>query len=674
MIKMLDLDSLNNAQREAVMHRGGPLLVLAGPGSGKTYTITQRIFYLMEVERIPPGKILVITFTKDAALSMQSRFREQSDQTYPVSFGTFHSVFYHILRESHALNCNKLLTVSQKRNLLFPIIRNYIPQEEQQDRKDTLLEDADQILSAISFFKNTCDESKALEKLPKEWQPHFHAIRKAYEKKRQQERAIDFDDMVCECRSLLSREKPVREYWQGRFDHILIDEFQDINPVQYEVIRLLASDSCSLFAVGDDDQAIYGFRGSEPACLKRFVEDYEAEQICLRINYRSRPEIVLASGSVITENKERFAKQLTASLDRPDIPYDTGKPVSIRAFEEREQQYQYLLARLQEPDYGKTTGILFRTNSYMQGFAARLSREGIPYEMKEKAVSIYGHFIVKDIMAYLRIAQGEDSRALYLQVMNKPSRYISREALGEGTPDYGKMISYYQKKEGDAFRSKVVEAIRLWERQMQQLGNMPLFLAVQYIRKAMGYEKYLRERAGRKSEKMQEWEELLGWLTTDASGYGTVSDWLQAQDAYSGLMEEKKQDRKGEKPLLSLMTVHASKGLEFDRVWIPDCNENIFPHGRMPDEKTCEEERRIFYVAMTRAKESLELLYLTGTKERPRLPSRFLNPLFRDHSSTSSSNSQLSRYSSKASATFSYSSSSSMKSSSGSSLGSSGFS
>lgn len=666
---MLDLKSLNQAQREAVMHGEGPLLVLAGPGSGKTFTITQRIFFLLERCRISPENILVITFTKDAALSMQSRFLELSEQTFPVNFGTFHSVFYHILKESHFLDTkqsNPILTEPQKKKLLLPILKNYISPQELKSGQNDLAEETSMLLSAISFYKNTGEKNEAEKKLSEQLQSNFQGIFSEYERVRRKRKMIDFDDMVYECRRVLSKDAGLREYWQNRFHHILVDEFQDINPMQYEVLRLLLKEPYNIFAVGDDDQAIYGFRGSKPACLKQFVKDYQASQICLNINYRSRQEIIKVSQAVINENRDRFPKQLSASLDKDDLEYDGTDPVRLCAFEEREQQYQYLLGRLREQKKEKSIGVLFRTNSYMQALATRLSKEGIPYFMKEKSKSIYEHFLVKDIMAYIKVASGQGSRALFLQIMNKPSRYISRDSLGlgEGMPDFGRIMQYYERKEKNSQNMQVLQSLEKWKKQMEYLSKLSPFPAVQFIRKGIGYDNYLREKALGKKAQLQEWEELLHWLGSDAAQYKTMQEWVEAQEQYTNSLE---QDKRGalltENPVISLMTVHASKGLEFDTVLIPDCNEKIYPHGNMPDETLCMEERRIFYVALTRAKESLELLYLIGTKERPKLPSRFLTKLLKqseNHSSTNSSNSQLSRYSSNASATFSYSSSSSI--------------
>lgn len=694
------LENLNGPQREAVVRDEKALLVLAGPGSGKTTVIVKRIQYLISQMHVPPEQILVITFTKDAARSMQQRFQRQSDQCLPVNFGTFHSVFYRILLQSapHPSNASNdspeistgafadtsietstgiggagLLTAARKKELIIPILKERKGKAGQSGPDaDTIAAEAGEMLSAISFYKNTEDEAGAAAKLAPEWKPLFREVLAAYQGEVRKRKLLDFDDMVYECRRLLAEDRALREYWQKRFSHILIDEFQDINPLQYQVVKLLAGTSCSLFAVGDDDQAIYGFRGSRPACLRQFAEEFRAGQVLLNLNYRSRREIVEASVKVIGENRERFPKELSAAKERqqafsgqpvpfPRVQADAGRPVRILRFEEREQQSAYLREQIEafRKDFPeKSCAVLFRTNTFMQGFAAGLTKAGIPYAMREKAGNIYDHFIVRDVMAYLRFAAGERTRQVFLQIMNKPVRYLRRDALADAeNVDFGEMARWYREYGGVRGPDRL-DALDRLQNQFRAMSKMPPHLAVRYVCKAVGYEGYLRGRAAGE-DKRQEWLELLEWLKGDARGYETVQAWLQAQRNYSPAGDGFSQNGAAANAV-QLMTVHAAKGLEFHKVWIPDCNEKTFPHGGMPDRETVEEERRIFYVGMTRAKESLELLYLTGTRERPRLMSRFLNPIVEDYSSKSSSNSQLSRYSSKASATFSYSSSSSM--------------
>lgn len=711
---MLDFSNLNEAQRKAVAWSGGPLLLLAGPGSGKTFTVTTRIRYLLE-QGIPPDQILVITFTKDAAVEMQRRFRQMSGQSFPVQFGTFHSVFYHILLESNGFRPLNLLNDSRKKNIMLTILKRYQGSGE-------LSEDAVRILSAISLYKNTADWERAAAAVPPEWRQHFEEIFASYSKTVREAGAVDFDDMLFECRRMLEEDLSARQCWQARFRHILIDEFQDCNPVQYAVIRLLSAEPYHIFAVGDDDQSIYGFRGAEPDILRQFTEDYQAERLLLDVNYRSTEEIVRASLAVIEENANRFPKALRAAAltgeakpeterkagkkakpetegragkkgkaeaegkagkeAKPETKRKAGKEgkaeaerkagkegkaeaeaktekkvgvepereapeekaaltgestgVQIRAFRDRAAQEGWLLQqagswRERHGEDGARCAVLFRTNSQMQKAAAALHGAGISFYKREAVKNVYEHFIAKDMMAYLLLASGEWRREYLLRIVNRPVRYISREAVGEGR-SIPEMQEYYRRQlkgqMGD-YRWEVLERLSCLRRQLDSLSCMPPALGIRYILKAVDYDSYLREAAKGSPEKLAEWRELGEWLKEDAARYQTVRAWAEAQEDYGEGLERGPAPgvNAEEAEPLWLMTAHGAKGLEFDRVIIPDCNERTFPYGELLGQESIEEERRIFYVAMTRAKKSLELLYLTGDRARPRLPSRFLNPL-----------------------------------------------
>lgn len=668
---MPDLSTLNEAQRRAVTWGEGPLLVLAGPGSGKTTVIVNRILYLLE-RGVPPESVLVITFTRDAALSMQQRFRQHSEKTQPVVFGTFHSVFYQILRESGDIRQRNLLTESQKKHIMTVLLKQYDAQAKNAGFDGNLADEAEKLLCAVSLYKNTGDFGRAEKLAPSGRRGMFQKILRDYREAVKRAGALDFDDMIYECARLLQEREEIRKRWQRRFSHILIDEFQDCNPMQYETLKLLSGEPHSIFAVGDDDQSIYGFRGACPDILRRFAEEFHGGRILLNINYRSRDRIVRDSLAVIEENKNRFPKELRAAERRTAREEEDAGSLRVLAFEKREQQYAYLCEQMKNWHErhgadGKRCALLFRTNSYMQGVAVRLNSAGIPYVMKEKGKSIYEHFIVRDIMAYLLLASGEWRREHLLRVLNKPARYVSREAVGDGR-SIGEMIAWYRTEAGFGTGSgagcrRAVEALEEMERRMKYLSRQAPALAVNYVLKGMHYEACLQNAARKNQEKLTEWGELLEWLKEDAGRFSDVREWRRAQEEYTQKMQEKSVSprQETEEGAIRLMSIHGSKGLEFDRVLVPDCNEHVFPHGNLPDGETVEEERRIFYVAMTRAKENLELLYLTGDKARPRLPSRFLNPLIHTSSSSiSSSNSQLSRYSSKASATCSYSASSSI--------------
>ena len=670
---MPDFTKMNDIQRQAVTHGEGPLLLLAGPGSGKTYTITNRILYLLN-QGISPNEILVITFTKEAALSMKQRFIKLSKPlVFPVNFGTFHSVFYHILRESQVIKSRKLLTNAEKHKLIYPILYRYTKLNED---RTFIKEDANKLLSCISLYKNTNDISAALRVCPEQWIQYFEDICREYSDAVIKEQYLDFDDMLYECKSLLQNNPSIRKIWQSRFQHILIDEFQDINPIQYEVIQLLTKYPYSIFAVGDDDQAIYGFRGSSPDCMQRFIKDYHAKQLLLKYNYRSAPDIVKASLAVIGENKNRFLKDLEAKSVTNESNNKVQNNIFLNSFETQKEEYIYLMKKIIDcQNKNFSCAVLFRTNYIMQSFAIALQRAEIPFCMKEKKVNLYQKGIILDIMAYLRLAYGIGNREDLLRIINKPSRYIKREAIQvkDGKPDFEALIQYYDKPWiDDIHKREMKDYIYKLQIHFLSLGKMSFVSGITYILKAFGYEEYLMQQPVG-IDKKEEWKQLIEWLKEDASNFKTLNEWLIFQETYDKEQENNINNNNHDKgdSHVQLMTIHASKGLEFDYVWIPDCNEMIYPFGRMPDEKTIEEERRIFYVAMTRAKYSLGILYVVGTRERPRLPSSFLNPLY---SSINSSNSQLSKYSSNASATFSYSSSSAMYSNTGSSLGSSGFS
>ena len=635
---MSDLTGLNPSQREAVTFGEGPLLVLAGPGSGKTFTITQRILYLIHERQIPPQKLLVITFTREAALSMRRRFTQISPQNSTVNFGTFHSCFYQILLRSGRISPGNILNERQKRELIFPVLKTV--KEKKNLSAAELPEIAGSFLEAIGYYKNTGDTEKSKKKLPEEWKEYFSQVYEAYEEARKRVKGLDFDDMLKGCEELLQKDAAQRAYWQNCFSHILIDEFQDINYRQYCIVRLLAEKHKNVFAVGDDDQAIYGFRGARPACMRQFVQEFGAKQILLGTNYRSHQDIVEASLAVIGENQDRFYKNLEPCKAHRRKAGD-GDRVRIREFRETKEQQQYLIRKLKTKTKDETCAVLFRTNLAMQSMAAGLTRAGIPFSMKEKGRNIYDHFIVQDIMAYLRVAQGNAARADYLRVVNKPFRNISREAFWNEV-SLQALEDYYAdrvREMGEAYLRRTYDAVRLLIRQMQFVRNADLKLAVVFLRKACGYERYLRQQAGQKrTEELEEWMEILDFITEEAGQYKTLWEWQEAQVAYKEQLQKTRDYTSGrtgsgqeekEDCGIRLLTVHASKGLEFDHVWIPDCNEKTFPHGNLPDAGQLEEERRIFYVAMTRAKKDLELLCLTGTAERPRFPSRFLIPLSR---------------------------------------------
>ncbi len=619
---------INEAQSRAITHYGGPCLVLAGPESGKTFTLVKRVKYLIEKHHIPPGTILVITYTKAAALSMQRRFiREMGGKVYPVVFGTFHAVFFQIYKKQYPVNRDCILNSEEKRFLLTPILRK-------QNMEENM---ADDVLSCISLYKNGFPPAKL--PFPDNMDyDMFRYLAAEYDRQAAVRGKMDFDDMLVRCRTLFQERAEIQKYWQGRFGQILVDEFQDCNSVQYELVKSLSVLHRNLFVTGDDDQAIYGFRGASPGIMRQFERDFpDAEKIFLEANYRSREGIVTASRRVIAENKERFPKNMFAAGS--DRRFSDMREVSILPFAEKNSQFSYLSARLSRLSdripYGEMA-VIFRTNREIESLLPFLVQEGIPFSVKSPKKGKCTHFTVQDIAAYLQLAAGKRERKLWLRILNKPDRGVRRELLTKEMVDLQEMI-----RDSERYgRPEETAALRRLGRLLDKIKVMSPYLAISMVRYVVGYEGWLKQKARNRIAVYENWKEYLDAVQKEAGKFEDIKDWLSfiKQEEENAVRIQDGQDGEG----VQLMTMHASKGLEFSYVGIPNVNEGIIPYGIMPDMAAEEEERRLFFVGMTRAKTALDILYLTGTKEHPRLPSRFLNPILKAYSvssSTSSSNS-----------------------------------
>ncbi len=639
---MIDLSGLNGPQQRAVQNMSGACLVLAGPGSGKTKTITSRVGFLIQ-SGVPPEKILVITFTKEAAVSMEKRFHESEKAIYPVSFGTFHSVFYSILRKSNGYSSKKLLSDQYKKKIISKILSEQIPLKNS-DKKH--LQDSGDLspefISAFSVYKNTRDRKRAVSKLKKGFEKYFDDVFLLYEKYRKKNGLYDFDDMVYDCFCLLNENKEVRDYWQTRFDHILIDEYQDINRVQFDTVDRIKGNKTVLFAVGDDDQAIYSFRGSDPSLLRHFQSKYNAETVRLEINYRSTGSIIKTAEDIIKKNKNRFEKKQYSYLDgkaegnAKERTEEISESEKIKPlyFENKDMEYAEIAKNLNELTAEGSCAVLFRTNMLMQGFATYLTDKKIPYHIKENDLCIYDHPAAADLLAYLEVSEDKFSDRLY-RVINKPVRYINREALFS-TDKYKEPLEnaaeYYEQHSDEYNALKRSRAARTLQKQLGFMMNKPLYLRLLFIRRSIGMDEYYRNVFRNNKGLFDEYLSVMDFICEDSKKYDDLSAWKEFIHTYREDFKSKKTEenknfiRKVDKHKpVQLMTVHGSKGLEFDTVIIPDVNEGIFPHGKMLDAETVEEERRIFYVAVTRAKRKLLIACVTGTKEQPVMKSRFLD-------------------------------------------------
>lgn len=608
--------SLNHAQTEAVAHNKGPCMVLAGPGSGKTLTIAKRIEYLIMKHKVRPEEILVITFTKYAAWEMKNRTRSIcGPSSYAVTFGTFHGIYYGILKWAYRLNQSNLLSDEEKYRILREILPgiDWDQEPEADEEKDYLQE----LAIEIGNVKNNCMDIEEYEPV-KYTTEKFRKLYRTYEETKKKYRKIDFEDMLIQCRDLFMKRPDILKKWQEKFQYILVDEFQDVNQAQYDVVRMLAAPQDNLFVVGDDDQSVYGFRGAKPGIMKEFMKDYpKARQILLDVNYRSSGYIVKGALRVIGNNKIRFEKKIEA-FRKPD------ETVHVQEVKDPVQEAEYVLERIREyREKGVSyteMAVLYRTNVDARAMSELMTEYQIPFVMKEYLNNIYEHFIALDMISYLRLSQGEYDRKYFLQIANRPNRYLTRESMKTGNVSYESLRRYYRDKDW------MVDRIDQLEWDMKMICDKTPYAAIQYIRKRMGYDEFLKEYAAYRKISSEDLFAVLEEIWQNSKGYGTIKEWFEHIESYGKMLKEQNK-KNGEKEGVNLMTMHAAKGLEFDTVFVIETNEGSCPYKKATANEEIEEERRLFYVAMTRAKRKLVISYVKEKNGKDLLPSRFVSEL-----------------------------------------------
>ena len=608
--------SLNHAQTEAVAHNKGPCMVLAGPGSGKTLTIAKRIEYLIMKHKVRPEEILVITFTKYAAWEMKNRTRSIcGPSSYAVTFGTFHGIYYGILKWAYRLNQSNLLSDEEKYRILREILPgiDWDQEPEADEEKDYLQE----LAIEIGNVKNNCMDIEEYEPV-KYTTEKFRKLYRTYEETKKKYRKIDFEDMLIQCRDLFMKRPDILQKWQEKFQYILVDEFQDVNQAQYDVVRMLAAPQDNLFVVGDDDQSVYGFRGAKPGIMMEFMKDYpKARQILLDVNYRSSGYIVKGALRVIGNNKIRFEKKIEA-FRKPD------ETVHVQEVKDPVQEAEYVLERIREyREKGVSyteMAVLYRTNVDARAMSELMTEYQIPFVMKEHLNNIYEHFIALDMISYLRLSQGEYDRKYFLQIANRPNRYLTRESMKTGNVSYESLRRYYRDKDW------MVDRIDQLEWDMKMICDKTPYAAIQYIRKRMGYDEFLKEYAAYRKISSEDLFAVLEEIWQNSKGYGIIKEWFEHIESYGKMLKEQNK-KNGEKEGVNLMTMHAAKGLEFDTVFVIEANEGSCPYKKATADEEIEEERRLFYVAMTRAKRKLVISYVKEKNGKDLLPSRFVSEL-----------------------------------------------
>lgn len=580
---------------------------------GKTTVITMRTKQLIEKYGVNPSKILVITFTKMAANEMKERFLKlMGEDSTRVVFGTFHAVFFTILKHAYNLNAGSIVRPEQQRACIQRAIHKYnVDVEDENDFITSVLGEIGKVKSEMIdpkvYYSINCPENT------------FRYIYEDYDRELKKNRLIDFDDMLVYCYELLDKRRDILAAWQNKYEYILVDEFQDINKVQYDVVKLLALKNRNIFVVGDDDQSIYGFRGAKPEIMQRFTKDYkDTALIKLDINYRSTANIVNVAKSVIDQNNNRFKKDIRTTNALGDL-------VQVRGFEDSMDENTCIVDGIRKYVEGdcnyRDIAVLTRTNIGARQLMGKFIEYNIPFVTRDVIPNLYDHWIAENVFSYIRIAMGNRDRSEFVKIMNRPKRYISRDSLTAPVVDFEELRKLYEDKYW------MIQRLDDFENDLQMIKNMNPYAAINYIRRGIGYDDYLREYARERNMNIDDLLNVISEIQEGAREFTTYSEWFHYIEEYTRQLQEqaKRMDRTND--AVNLCTMHSSKGLEYKVVYIIDANEGIMPYSKAVLDEQIEEERRMFYVAMTRAKENLHVFYTNHKYNKKQDVSRFVTEM-----------------------------------------------
>lgn len=581
----------NDEQNMAINWFKGPLLVLGTPGSGKTTVILQRVKKLVQERGIDPNRILVITFTKAAAMSMEERFRRQVQEESGVRFSTFHAFFYWVVRTAYRLSPDAVLQEDERlqwiRQILFRISPEYAGNEE---TLTGVLRQLDRITNDMVAIEDYYSRDMPAEE--------FRRLYHDFQERKRRENRIDFNDMQEMCYELLKERPDILKNIRSLYPFVLVDEYQDTNRIQYEILKLLVHPADNLFAVGDDDQSVYGFRGARPEIMLNFRKEFSGgKMITLGINYRCPSVVTEQSSLLIGHNRNRYDKSLRAKRKTGPEDFIRVIPV-VDDREENRMIAERIRNAVREGIPYSEMAVLYRTNENPRQLSLLLRSLGIPYTMRDTLPNLFRHMAVSPVMDYLYFAMGDRTRTRFLRIMNKPVRYIRRDMLRSENVDLSELIGGC-KKEGYLVRNLIV-----LRNDLERIRNLPPAVAIGFIRKAVGVENAMLEIAKERNMDPEEVTERLNELASMAEPYQKIEEFLRYAEAYEELLKEENRKRSSpgrvEERGVQLMTLHSSKGLEFEEVHILNCVDGVIPHRKSKTPASAEEERRLFYVGMTR--------------------------------------------------------------------------
>ncbi|CEI73983.1 MULTISPECIES: ATP-dependent helicase [Romboutsia] len=620
---MISIDKLNENQKVAVEHVDGPCMVLAGPGSGKTRVITYRIANMVVNKGISPRSILAISFTKASSVEMKNRALSLSNdhRMNKVTYGTFHSVFFRILRYFEKYSLDNIFDEKSKRLLLKGILKSL--NIENADDDETI----GQVINEISYVKNELMDIRDFtsELLTSD---EFLKAYNLYEEHKNQHNKIDFDDMLIKTYHLLKHNKSALDMVRGIYRYILVDEFQDINKVQFEVLKLIANPNNNIFVVGDEDQSIYGFRGARPDFLLEFEQYFKGtKKVLLDINYRSKDEIINIANRLIEKNENRYEKVIKCHQGE-------GGNVKYISPNDSEEEAVFIAKDILEEmkkDYVEYTdfAVIYRTNIQSRALVDVFMDMRIPFIVKDSIITIYDHWAAQDILAYLRIGVNPDSNKDWVRIINKPFRYISKEHVN--------MV-----KDEKNFINALINKCNLHPKQVKTINDLDIDLsylktlnpknAISYIRTSLDYDRYILDYCTNRKIKTNGLIEILNELESSATNFNTIQEYLDHIERVKSELIENKNNQNSDGVIFT--TMHSAKGLEFKNVYIIGATEGTIPHEKSYDindeEKKVnqiEEERRLMYVAITRAEENIYISSPSNKYGKKVSKSRFIDDI-----------------------------------------------
>ena len=627
---------LNPEQRAAVREVSAPLLVLAGAGSGKTRVITEKIAWLIGQCAIPAKHIVAVTFTNKAAREMRERVGKllSGDAGKGLVVSTFHTLGMRMLRrEAPGLGYKSNFSIFDAQDSLHLI--------DELLRKGGSAFAAESLRNRISDWKNELVlPAEAVKQAATEFETAAALLYAEYQRHLKAYNALDFDDLILQPVLALQNDAAVREHWQNRVRHLLVDEYQDTNTAQYRLVQLLVGQTTPFTAVGDDDQSIYAWRGANPENLQRLREDFPRLKVVkLEQNYRSAGSILKCANHLIANNPHLFEKRLWSALGY-------GSPLKIMACRDGEHEAERVVSEILHHQFTHGTrhgdyAILYRGNHQSRSFEKVLREHGIAYHLSG-GTSFFEYTEVKDLLAYLRLLVNEDDDRAFLRVVNTPRRELGAatlEKLGAYASGHGisLLAACFESGLEAVLNRRATSRLREFAEWLVELADEgrraePIPVVQQLIRD-IDYYSWLADNAKEPADaerRQQNVTELLGWLERLAAQGEEQRD-LAAIVARIALLDRLDRDDEGNANCVRLMTFHAAKGLEFPHVFMVGMEENLLPHRSSIEADDLEEERRLAYVGITRARKSLTLTYATrrrrGGDWESCEPSRFLAEL-----------------------------------------------